>query len=104
MACHEDFERPDPETASAVYKWVAGASDLYRFSSDESEVLACLGCHGPPHATFPTYSDKYGADRDNILPLQLQDNRRPIGAGGNCKVCHGMDMEDSVHHENMENP
>lgn len=104
MACHEDFERPDPETASSVYQWVDGPGDLYRFSSDDTGVLTCLGCHGPPHATFPTYSDKYGADRDNMLPLQLQDNRRPIGAGGNCKVCHGVDMEDSVHHENMENP
>ncbi len=24
LACHEDFERPDPATASAVYQWVEG--------------------------------------------------------------------------------
>jgi hypothetical protein len=104
LACHEDFQRPDPATASAVYRWVEGPEQLYRFSSDESELLTCLGCHGSPHATYPTYSDKYGADRDNIQPLQYQGNRRPIGAGGNCKVCHLVDMEDSIHHENMENP
>ena len=104
LACHEDFTRPDPATASAVYKWVEGPSGLYRFSSDESGLIPCLSCHGSPHATFPTHSHKYGADRDNILPLQVQGNRRPIGAGGNCKVCHTIDMEDSIHHENMENP
>lgn len=104
LACHEDFTRPDPETASAVYKWVSGPDVLYRFSHDESEMMACSTCHGPPHATYPTYSDKYGEDRDNIQPLQYQGNRRPIGAGGNCKVCHVVDMEDSIHHENMENP
>ena len=104
LACHEDFQRPDPATASAVYHWVDGPAGLYRFSSDESEMLACLTCHGSPHATFPTFSHKYGTDRDNILPLQVQGNRRPIGAGGNCKVCHTVDMEDSIHHQNMENP
>jgi hypothetical protein len=103
-SCHVDFERPDTATASAVYKWGEGRDDLYRFSTDESGMLACAACHGPPHATYPTYSQKYGVDRDNIQALQYQNNRRPIGAGGNCKVCHGIDMEDSVHHENMEHP
>ena len=60
MACHEDFERPDPATASAVFHWVEGPAGLYRFSSDESGALPCLACHGAPHATFPTYSTKYG--------------------------------------------
>lgn len=104
LACHEGFQRPDPATASAVYRWVAGPEQLYRFSSDDSGSLTCLGCHGSPHATYPTYSDNYGADRDNIQPLQYQGNRRPIGAGGHCKVCHTVDMTDSIHHENMENP
>ncbi len=103
-ACHEDYEHPDPSEASAVYHWVEGPADLYRFSQDESEMLMCSACHGAPHATFPTYSEKYGKDRDNIMPLQYQNSRRPIGAGGNCKVCHGIDMEDSIHHENMERP
>ena len=104
LACHVDYTRPDPDTASAVYKWVDGPSGLYRFSSDDSDLLPCLACHGPPHATFPVHGDKYGADRDNILPLQVQGNRRAIGAGGNCRVCHTIDMEDSIHHENMERP
>jgi cytochrome bd-type quinol oxidase subunit 1 len=104
LACHEDFERPDPATASAVYKWVEDESGLYRFSKDDSDLLACGGCHGPTHATYPTHSSTFGVDRENIQPLQYQGNRRPIGAGGNCVVCHGIDMEDSIHHDNMENP
>jgi mono/diheme cytochrome c family protein len=103
-ACHEDYEHPDPADASAVYQWTDGPEGLYRFLLDDSEMLKCSTCHGPPHATYPTYSDLYGADRDNIQPLQYQGNRRPIGAGGNCQVCHGMEMEDSLHHENMERP
>lgn len=104
MACHQDFEHPDPAEASAVYHWVEGPESLYRFSKDDSEVLSCEACHSSPHAIYTTYSNKYGADRDNIQPLQYQGNRRPIGAGGNCKVCHGEDMEDAVHHDNMERP
>ena len=42
----------------------------------------------------PTYSNKCGADRDSIQPLQYQGNQRPLGAGGSCRVCHGEDMED----------
>jgi len=104
MACHVDYERPDPATASAVYRWVEGPAQLYRFTQDESGALACEACHGPPHAVYPTYGDKYGRDRDNIQPLQYQGNRRPMGAGGSCTVCHIDPMEDSVHHANMENP
>ncbi len=73
LACHEDFERPDPQTASAVFKWGSGPEDLYRFSMDDSEMLSSEACHGPPHATYPTYSNKYGLDRDNIQPLDLLD-------------------------------
>ena len=103
-ACHEDYEHPDPAEASAVYRWVEGPSELYRFTMDESDMLKCSTCHSSPHATYPTYNDKFGADRDNIQPLQYQGNRRPIAAAGNCKVCHVVDMEDSIHHENMERP
>ncbi len=104
LACHEDFERPDPETASAVYQWVDGPEGLYRFTQDDSGMLPCLACHGSPHATYPAYNDMYGQDRDNIQPLQYQGTRRPIGAAGGCTVCHIEEMEGSIHHDNMENP
>jgi hypothetical protein len=104
LVCHEGFQRPDPATASAVHQWTEDQDGLFRSGSDESGMLTCLGCHGAPHATYPTYNDSFGQDRENIQPLQYQGNRRPIGAGGSCRVCHVIDMEDSIHHENMENP
>jgi mono/diheme cytochrome c family protein len=101
LGCHEDYQRPDPATASSFNKWTAGADELYRMRHDDAGVIACEACHGATHATYPAHGDMYGADRDNIQPLQYQGNRRPIGGGGNCAVCHTVDMEDSIHHENM---
>jgi len=103
VACHtEDYERPDPTTASSFNQWTSGPEELFRMRTDDTGVIQCQACHGSTHATYPTLNLWFGADRDNIQPLQYQGNRRPIGAAGNCKVCHGVDMEDSVHHWNME--
>lgn len=102
LSCHDGYERPDPATASAFNKWTAGEEDLYRMSTDETGMIHCQACHGSPHATYPAINKWFGKDRDNIQPLQYQGNRSPIGAGGNCSVCHIEDMEDSPHHENME--
>jgi len=100
LACHTDeFERPTVVGASAFNEWT---SELYRLSTDESGLLQCQGCHGATHATYPALNMWFGLDRDNVAPLQYQGNRRPIGAGGACTVCHGMEMEDSIHHPGME--
>ena len=77
-------------------------ADLYRMRTDDTGRLQCVACHGATHATYPALNTKFGADRDNIQPLQYQGNRRPIGAEGNCKVCHVIDMEDSIHHPGMD--
>ena len=78
--------------------------DLYRRSTDESERLQCQACHGATHATYPAHNTNFGADRDNIQPLQYQGMRRAIGAAASCEVCHTMEMEDSIHHPGMEEP
>lgn len=102
ISCHgEEYERPDPATASAFNKWTESGADLYRMRTDDTDLLQCEACHGATHAIYPAMNRWFGADRDNIQPLQYQGNRRAIAAGGNCKVCHGVDMEDSIHHENM---
>jgi len=102
LNCHgEDYERPDAATASAFNTWTAGGEELFRNRTDDSGLLQCEACHGSTHANYPAMNRWFGADRDNIQPLQYQGNRRAIGAGGNCAVCHGVDMEDSIHHENM---
>ncbi len=102
LTCHtEDYVRPDPATARAFNTWTDDASGLYRMRTDDSGLLQCEACHGSTHATYPTRNTLVDADRDNIQPLQYQGNRRPIGAGGNCRVCHTVDMEDAIHHPNM---
>jgi hypothetical protein len=103
LTCHTDeFIRPDPVEVSAFNVWTDGADDLYRMRTDDTGRLQCAACHGSPHATYPALNRWWGADLDNIQPLQYQGMRRPIGAAANCQVCHGMEMEDSIHHLGME--
>ncbi len=102
VGCHtEDYVRPDPATASAFNQWTADADGLYRLRTDETGILQCMACHGSTHAEYPAVNRFFGRDRDSIQPLQYQGDRRPIGAGGGCVVCHGVPMEFSVHHEGM---
>jgi len=54
-------------------------SDLYRFSSGHGGVF-CSGCHGSPHAEFPTLQPN-----DNVYPKLLQGYVAKITE---CKVCH----------------
>ena len=102
LNCHTDaFTRPDPAAVSAFNQWTEGLEELYRMRTDDTGLLQCEACHGATHALYPATNRWFGLDRDNLQPLQYQGNRRPIGAGGNCKVCHTVEMQDSVHHEGM---
>lgn len=101
-SCHtEAFIRPDPGEASAFNRWTEGIEGLYRVRADDTGSLQCAACHGAPHAEYPARNRWFGADRDNLQPLQYQGSRRPIGAGGRCTVCHIIAMEDGIHHEGM---
>ena len=105
LACHTDeFLRPDPVEVSAFNQWTAGEDELYRKRTDDTERLQCQACHGATHAIYPAHNLHFGADRDNIQPLQYQGIRRAIGAAASCEVCHTMEMEDSIHHPGMEEP
>jgi mono/diheme cytochrome c family protein len=102
VGCHTDeFVRPDPATATSYNQWTDDADGLFRMRADQTEVVQCMACHGSTHALYPAYNRLYGADRDNIQPLQYQGNRRPIGGDANCAVCHTIDMDFSWHHPNM---
>lgn len=96
LTCHEDFERPDPDTANAFNTWTPDKDELYRMRLDETGQVMCAACHGSPHAIYPT-KNKMGPDMDNIQPLQYQGSRMAIGFK-NCSVCHTIDMEDPPHH------
>ncbi len=52
---------------------------LYRYSSGHGQ-LYCSGCHGSPHAEFPTLETN-----DNIYSLDLQGHTGKIAE---CGVCH----------------
>ncbi len=54
-------------------------SDLYRFSAGHGNVF-CSGCHGSPHAEFPTLQAN-----DGVYPKTLQGYVAKITE---CKVCH----------------
>ena len=95
LGCHVDFEPPDTDvlppgalSPSAAARFNAG--------SDDAGIL-CTGCHGSPHALYPA-DNPYGRDRDDIVPLQFQGTPYPVGANGGCRVCHTIDMTDSIHH------
>ncbi len=72
MTCHEGYA--PPVTDVAFNTWTEGSSGLYRSRMDEAGVLPCLACHGAPHAVYPAVN-AYGADRDNVQPLQYQVTR-----------------------------
>lgn len=57
---------------------IAGA-DLYRYSTGHGSVF-CSGCHGSPHAEYPTLQAN-----DNVYSTQLQGYAAKITE---CSVCH----------------
>lgn len=97
LTCHHDFERP--ETDNAFNSWVRGPAGLYRLRTDDAGIM-CQACHGSTHAEYPA-SNAFHPELDSIQPLQYQGDAGPIGARGNCVVCHTVDMYDEYHHPNM---
>jgi hypothetical protein len=97
--CHDFAAKPDVRTALAAGKWTDGQGGLFRSRKDDAGAMACQACHGPAHAEYPA-ANPYGKDRDNIQPVQYQSLAGPIGAAGNCSVCHMIDIDASasVHH------
>lgn len=98
MSCHEGYEIGGID---AYGKWTSDFNTLYRNREAEGGIL-CITCHGAPHAVYPA-TNSYSENRDNIQPIQYQNIAGTIGTKNNCKVCHKIDMEFSLHHENMLN-
>lgn len=95
MTCHEGG-KPSVDS-SAFNTWNDRPEQLYRNRKDEMEVVPCIACHGAPHATYPA-TNAYGSDRDNLQPMQYMRMAAPIGAQGNCAVCHTIEMDADAHH------
>lgn len=100
MTCHPDYRRGDVKNSNAFNTWTKNASQLYRNRKDETCSLSCEACHGSPHAVYPA-RNPYNPKLDNIQPLQYQGNPRSLGRGGNCKVCHTEEVDESLHHAKM---
>lgn len=98
LACHQGFGAPDPSRAFG--NWTKVAAERFKSRQDEMGALSCPACHGAQHALYPA-KNPYGRDRDNIQPLQYQKLAKPLGAGGNCAMCHKVRKTDSLHHPNM---
>lgn len=92
-ACHENFE--PPYEMNAPNNWNEDEAELYRLRLDDTGVVPCAACHSAPHAIYPAIHE-----RDNVQPMQYMDTARTIG-GGNCAVCHTMEMDYPAHHPGM---
>ena len=62
-------------------------ANLFRFSSGHGGVF-CSGCHGSPHAEFPSLQAN-----DNVYPKQLQKYAAKVTE---CSVCHTSKMTASA--------
>ncbi|BCS89218.1 multiheme c-type cytochrome [Pseudodesulfovibrio sediminis] len=93
LTCHVGFTAP--ETDSAFNTWTEGADTLFAARRDDMDAMHCGACHGSPHAIYPATM------RDNVMPLQYMDEAQPMGAQGNCTVCHIEPMDTPMHHDNM---
>ncbi|MGE4421581.1 MAG: cytochrome ubiquinol oxidase subunit I [Pseudodesulfovibrio sp.] len=93
LTCHVDFGAPDKD--SAFNTWTKDADGLFAARRDDMDAMHCGACHGSPHAIYPA------TPRDNVMPLQYMDEARPLGAGGNCTVCHKEAMDYPAHHPGM---
>ena len=92
LACHKDYGSPDP--SQAFGNWTKSAAERFRSRLDEAGALSCPACHGPQHALYPGSNNT----RDAIQPLQYQKLAAPMGARGNCFVCHRMKKQGDAHH------
>ena len=99
LTCHKDFRKPG-KNPTGFNVWNKEFSELYRMRTGEGGIR-CEACHGSTHALYPA-QNPYRKNRDNIQPMQYAGIPYPIGSNRTCAVCHTVEMEDSIHHENME--
>ena len=99
LTCHEDFE-PPAEEYSGYNVWNDEFEELYRMRTDNVGIR-CAACHGSTHALYPA-KNPFSKNRDNMQPMQYANQPTPIGSNLMCETCHTIKMDDSVHHENME--
>lgn len=95
LACHKDYGSPDP--SQAFGNWTRKADERFKSRLDEAGALSCPACHGPQHALYPANAPLHA-----IQPLQYQKLAAPMGAKGNCFVCHKMKKQGDAHHPGIQ--
>jgi mono/diheme cytochrome c family protein len=100
MTCHVKYTKPKPG-ASGFNVWTKDANGLFRRRRGESDAVRCAACHGSPHALYPA-RNPFVRYRDNLQPLRASGLPFPLGSNNGCAACHGEEMSDSPHHDNME--
>ncbi|MCF8045364.1 MAG: hypothetical protein K9J83_05845, partial [Desulfarculaceae bacterium] len=103
LNCHQDFGPPDMGSLHGFNRWTEEENGLFRMRHDNLGVVMCQACHGTTHAVYPA-ANMFGKNRDNIPALQHQKKALPLGSNQNCSVCHTMEMDYEIHHENMTTP
>ncbi|GFK94964.1 hypothetical protein NNJEOMEG_02812 [Fundidesulfovibrio magnetotacticus] len=98
VTCHTGYKAP--EQAQAYGVWTKDAGDLFKAKPDDMGALTCADCHGAAHSVYPAVNP-YGADRDNLQPLQYQKLARAMGGKKNCQSCHREAMDTAAHHPGM---
>lgn len=101
LTCHENFEAP-AQNKNSFNTWNKEFNMLYRERTGDAGMVRCEACHGSTHALYPA-KNMYDKNRDNLQPLQYMKNTLPIGSQGNC-ICHTIQMDESIHHPNMNRP
>jgi hypothetical protein len=99
LGCHEDFEKPETGF-TAFNKWNSEFAELYRIRTADAGIR-CIACHNSTHSVYPA-RNAFGWNLDNTQPMQYSGKPLPIGSGFSCEVCHQQEMEESIHHPNME--
>ena len=77
LYCHVDFGAPQKDD----YFGGANIDKKNSFGRGTDDAgMRCVSCHGGAHSIGNT----------------------PIGKNGNCAICHGVKMQDSIHHKGIE--
>ncbi|QGG48768.1 hypothetical protein [Heliorestis convoluta] len=103
LSCHGPDHQKASFDASSYNQWIFERDELYRFQMSDNGDLMCASCHGSPHVIYPA-TTVFGYDQINYQPETYQGFAGPIGANGNCSVCHTASVTGDWHHKNQEQP
>ncbi|MBC9786357.1 hypothetical protein H1S01_18015 [Heliobacterium chlorum] len=104
LSCHTDAHTKASTKTTSYNQWITDKNQLFRFDKADNGDMMCAACHGSPHMIYPA-SEALGYSEINYQPKTYQGFAGPIGANGNCTVCHLTEPENKdYHHRNQGQP